>query len=808
MATGLIPTARARAQETFTPLVPISGSIATGEKPQSKLWFHDGRWWAVLASSSVSPTGTWLWRLESDNHWSNVLRLSSSTSAKADTLSLGDVAHVLLQQSSGQLISVQYDALHHTYELWAERPTATAVNLSGSETATFDVDSADRLWVATESGSNVVVWYSDYPYTSFHGPISLENHINSDDICVITALPYQDPPQIGVFWSNQSTDRFGFRVHVDGTDPLLWLADEMPASQSARNFGDGFADDHMNLKIGTDGTLYVAVKTSYNVGGVPHIELLVRRLGGDWDDAYQVNQDGTRPLLLLNEPAKLLRVVDEDSGTIRYRDSPLSSIKFGSQKTLMSGSLNDPTSSKMNWTDQVVVMAYNKGVLIRRTDVTTTTTTIPGATTTTTTRPPTTTTLATTTTSTTTTTLPGGAVTVAVRAAASSDDAEEASAGSVDLTSSDLEFTTDGSKVQTVGMRFPGVPVPPGATILEAWIQFEVDEASTDSTTLRIDGEASPDAAPFTTGARNVSSRARTTAFVANWSPANWTTVGDSGIAQRTPDLRFIVKEIVDRAGWQSNRAMAMIVTGTGHRVARSFDGKPAGAPLLHVIYTTSGGPVTTTTTLPPTTTTTTTPGPTTTSTTTPVPTTTTTTIPPGVQTVEVRVAASNDDSEEAVSNGAIDLASSDLEMTLESAAQIVGIRFRNLTIPRNATIVAAWVQFTVDETGSATTNLHIQGQVGDAAVFSTTARDVSGRARTTAFRDWSPAAWPTVGAAGTDQRTPDLANVVQEIVNGSGWSSGRALALVVTGSGKRVAKAFDGVAAQAALLHVEYRIP
>src|SRR6185295_7572 len=139
-----------------------------------------------------------------------------------------------------------------------------------------------------------------------------------------------------------------------------------------------------------DGTLYVAVKSSYDTGGVPHISLLVRRPNGHWDDAYQVNQDGTRPLLLLNEPANLIRVVDEDQGTIRYRDSPISSIHFGSQKTLMSGSLNDPTSSKMSWTSDVVVMAYGKGVLIRRPGLATTTTTVPP--TTTTTRPTTTTT--------------------------------------------------------------------------------------------------------------------------------------------------------------------------------------------------------------------------------------------------------------------------------------------------------------------------------------------------------------------------------------------------------------------------------
>src|SRR6185503_9525219 len=107
IAAAFVPVRRARAQETFTPLVPLSGSIATGEKPQSKLWFHDNTWWAALASSSVSPAGTWIWRLETDLRWTNLLRISSSTSAKADVIALGDVTHILLQQSGGQLVSVQ-----------------------------------------------------------------------------------------------------------------------------------------------------------------------------------------------------------------------------------------------------------------------------------------------------------------------------------------------------------------------------------------------------------------------------------------------------------------------------------------------------------------------------------------------------------------------------------------------------------------------------------------------------------------------------------------------------------------------------
>src|SRR4026208_1608079 len=63
------------AQETIVALTPLVLSQTTGEKPQSKVWRNDGRWWAVLPSTAVSPTGTWLWRLGTDRVWVNLLRL-------------------------------------------------------------------------------------------------------------------------------------------------------------------------------------------------------------------------------------------------------------------------------------------------------------------------------------------------------------------------------------------------------------------------------------------------------------------------------------------------------------------------------------------------------------------------------------------------------------------------------------------------------------------------------------------------------------------------------------------------------------
>ncbi|MBN1676546.1 MAG: fibronectin type III domain-containing protein, partial [Kiritimatiellae bacterium] len=174
------------------------------------------------------------------------------------------------------------------------------------------------------------------------------------------------------------------------------------------------------------------------------------------------------------------------------------------------------------------------------------------------------------------------------------------------------------------------------------------------------------------------------------------------------------------------------------------------------------------------------------------------------VETVQVRVSSSGKDVEENVASGAMSFTSSDLEMSADhGTVQRVGLRFGNVLVPQGATVQSAYVQFTADESHSDPADLVIQGEAADDSVtFSYAA--VSERARTGASVDWSPPAW-AVGRAGAAQRTPDLAPVIQEIVGRTGWQSGNTLALIVAGSGTRVAVSYDKDPQQAALLSITY---
>jgi hypothetical protein len=177
-----------------------------------------------------------------------------------------------------------------------------------------------------------------------------------------------------------------------------------------------------------------------------------------------------------------------------------------------------------------------------------------------------------------------GGSTLDVAISSGPDDVEERPDGRMRLPNDDLELVTDGVEVQTVGLRFTGIGVPAGATILNAYVQFRADEKSSVATNLTVRGEASDNALPFTTKKFNLTSRPDTSAAVA-WAPPVWNAVGDAGPAQRTPDFSAVLQEIVGRPGWASGNALVLAITGSGKRVAEPFEG--GFPPVLHIEYTT-----------------------------------------------------------------------------------------------------------------------------------------------------------------------------------------------------------------------------
>ncbi|HMN29557.1 MAG TPA: hypothetical protein PKE45_15510 [Caldilineaceae bacterium] len=145
------------------------------------------------------------------------------------------------------------------------------------------------------------------------------------------------------------------------------------------------------------------------------------------------------------------------------------------------------------------------------------------------------------------------------------------------------------------------------------------------------------------------------------------------------------------------------------------------------------------------------------------------------------QVASGVDDAEEKVESGATTLDSTDLELTQAAGSeQIVGIRFGGVDIPAQATIITAHIEFTADKTDSSATSLLFHGEAtDDAAPFAEPNGDISRRTLTTASVMWPEI--PAWANSHETHQTADLSPIVQEIVDRSGWSSGNAIAFLIT---------------------------
>jgi hypothetical protein len=149
-------------------------------------------------------------------------------------------------------------------------------------------------------------------------------------------------------------------------------------------------------------------------------------------------------------------------------------------------------------------------------------------------------------------------------------------------TTGDIELGTGSTEPATAGLRFTGVQIPNGATIVNAQVQFTADEAGKKATNLIIRAERADNSAPIATTAFNITSRQRTAASV-TWVPPAWETVGAAGSGQLTPNLAPVLQEVVNRAGWAAGNALTVIINGTGRRTAESFEG--GAPPVLRVAF-------------------------------------------------------------------------------------------------------------------------------------------------------------------------------------------------------------------------------
>lgn len=347
------------------------------------------------------------------------------------------------------------------------------------------------------------------------------------------------------------------------------------------------------------------------------------------------------------------------------------------------------------------------------------------------------------------------------------DDAYEIS-GSVTIDSSDLRISRSTDTV-TVGLRYQDLMIPQGATITNAFIRFTSDTLNTSATTITLRGELAGDASAFESASQNISSRSTT------FSEIVWDTDNDWPLAGETissPSISNVIQEIVDQPGWCGGNSLALIIESSSistssDRIAKSFEDGNGLSPQLVLSYDDS----------------------------------TATGCVKGTQVYQV--ASQNDNAEERW-NG---YESTGEELTFDSGNNsYVGIRFRNLAIPRNANIVDAYLEFTAyqNRTGSGASFI-IQGvDEADPRNFRSYPRYKLRDIAKTASVSWSDIPpW----YKNSSYQSPSVQPIVQALVNRGDWDNGNDMMFVMSEiNGTRGAYAYRGKPSGAPRLVIVYK--
>lgn len=175
-----------------------------------------------------------------------------------------------------------------------------------------------------------------------------------------------------------------------------------------------------------------------------------------------------------------------------------------------------------------------------------------------------------------------------------------------------------------------------------------------------------------------------------------------------------------------------------------------------------------------------------------------------------VSVNNTNDDVEQNTLTGALNFTSSDLEMCDDANVnQVIGIRFNNLAIPKDAIISNAYIEFTSIESDNSALNINIAGHASDNSGTWNGSFDVSNRPKTTATVLWQHTAATAWTVAGVYQ-SPSLTPIVQELVNRPGWDLNRSMSFILwgTSTNERVAYSRNGSSTLQPDLCIEFSLP
>lgn len=280
------------------PVIHCHTPDPTRDKPQSKVWYAQGSWWAWLP---YGEQGSRVWKRDSGGDWQSQVHLEEALAglpARADVWAQGPrTVAALLSGKNLAVAALRWDAIQERYEL--EKKSLSWQENAAVETVTLAREPGGDFWISypldLENSRKVVARRVSSDLSSLGKKITLAAGLYKDEICAITSFD----SGIGVMWSDQAREAVFFRRHIRTDPDSAWLPAETVSS------GNKTADDHINFCVPPQGSgprLIAATKTSLDSLGEPLLSLRVNSRGRTWMSvpfARLTKRDHpTRPIVL------------------------------------------------------------------------------------------------------------------------------------------------------------------------------------------------------------------------------------------------------------------------------------------------------------------------------------------------------------------------------------------------------------------------------------------------------------------------------------------------------------------------------
>lgn len=318
-----------------------SGS-PSGSKPESKIWFHDGRWWGSLFDTASGDHHIF-WLDVAAKRWRDTgVPLDPRPNSRADVLWDGThlyvASHVFVDGSprTGRPSELRRFSYSDGSDTWTpDAGFPQRINDLATETLVIDRDATGRLWATWVQDRTVMVAATTNGDRDWGAPTPVPGAtgLDSDDISSLLAFTSPTGPRIGVMWSDQRSETVQFTSRL-ALDPIgLWSTPEIAYS------GRRAADDHINVRAVQDvgGRVLAVVKTSASGGSDALVVVIDRSATGRWSAHTfgTVADSHTRPVLAIDSQQRIVHVFatsGQSGGSIYEKTAPLDAISFAPGK--------------------------------------------------------------------------------------------------------------------------------------------------------------------------------------------------------------------------------------------------------------------------------------------------------------------------------------------------------------------------------------------------------------------------------------------------------------------------------------------